>query len=50
MGLSGYGKPIYKKFTLNNIIKWENDKIKLNLIGLILIKRESYSRIYKLFW
>ena len=31
MGLSGYGKPIYKKFILNNIIKWENDKIKLNL-------------------
>ena len=28
MGLSGYGKPIYKKFILNNIIKWK--KIKLN--------------------
>ena len=31
MGLSGYGKPVYKNFILNNIIKWEKGKIKLNL-------------------
>lgn len=31
MGLSGYGKPIYKKFILENIIEWKNNKIRLNM-------------------
>ena len=31
MGLAGYGKPIHKKFILENIIKWEEDGIQLNM-------------------
>ena len=31
MGLSGYGKPIHKKFILDNIISFKNDNIELDM-------------------
>lgn len=31
MGLSGYGRPVYKSFILENIINWNNNKIQLNM-------------------
>ena len=46
MGLSGYGKPIYKKFILENIISFKNHNIVLNMSWFDFDKNpeKSYSQ------